>query len=250
MTTFKVVRFLASSPAHPPSPELLPEVLRSRWSAALAAAGGDRAAPGRPVRVALGWPLVVDGFPVPRFAAVDLQWFADARSALENGAWLASVDPELGIGSALLDGGSCQVVAEEVVLRGQDYLGARWAGGGERYKMMSFGRRNPRLTPEQFSLRWRREAGRLGGDAIPEEVRGLAYVQNHPVALDGHEWPFDAVNEVYFDRLDDLRRRRAWFTARQDAALRSPAMSFMSPAHTWSLFVREAPVTRPHRGPS
>jgi hypothetical protein len=95
------------------------------------------------------------------------------------------------------------------------------------------------LSPEEFSARWRVEAGRLGGQQIPDDVRGSAYVQNHPVRVDGHDWPFDAVNEVYVERLDDLRRRAAWMAARQDAALRSDAVRFMSPTETWSMCLRE-----------
>ena len=45
---------------------------------------------------------------------------------------------------------------------------------------------------------------------IPEDVRGLAYVQNHPLRDDDLS-PYDAVNEVYFDDLDGLRRRVEWF---------------------------------------
>ena len=69
-------------------------------------------------------------------------------------------------------------------------------------------------------------------------------MQNHPVPLDDG-WFLDAVNEVWFERLDDLRRRAAWFAARQQAALRSGAVSFMSPTETWSMFVRESPLTPP-----
>jgi hypothetical protein len=230
----------SARPAHDASPSF-PESLRAHWSRVLAAAG-DPPPPGRPVRVAVGVPLELVDFPAPPFAAIDVQWFADAEAALANDECLASVDPDLRIGSALVGEGSCQVVAEEVVARGQQYLEARWAVGGERYKMMSFGKRSPGLTREEFSSRWRAEGGRLGGEEIPAEVRGLAYVQNHPVPLDGHEWPFDAVNEVWFERLDHLLQRRAWFAARQDAALRAQAGSFMSPTQVWSMFLGEVPL--------
>ncbi len=222
MTAFKVVRFLGGESSQP-------DTLRAFWARAL---GGDPAA-GRPVRVALGVPLALPGLPPPPFAAVDLQWFTDVDAALANEAWLRSVDPDAGTGAA-------RIVVEEVVVRGPEYLDARWRLGGERYKMLSFGRRDRRLTPAQFSARWRGEAGRLGGEAIPDDVRGLAYVQNHPVPLAGHEWPFDAVNEVYVGCLEDLRRRAGWFAARLEATPRAGAEPFMSPAETWSLCVRES----------
>jgi hypothetical protein len=100
--------------------------------------------------------------------------------------------------------------------------------------MMSFGRRNPALSPAEFAARWRREAGRLGDDAIPDELRGFAYAQDHPAP--GSDPAFDAVNEVWFDRLDDLRRRAAWFAARPVPA------DLWSPAECWSVCLREEPV--------
>jgi hypothetical protein len=212
----KVVRFHAGGPDPAGA-------LEADWARALA---GDPAE-GRPVRVALAVPLALPGLPPPRFAAVDCQWFADAAGAEANRAWLEAAGPDLGAGT-----GSLRVVTEEVVLRGQAWLDARWAAGGERYKMMSCGRRDPALPAGELSARWRREAGRLGAEEIPEAVRGRAYAQNHPLARDGADRPLDAVNEVWFDRLVDLRRRGAWFAARQDAARALWA-------ETWSLYLRE-----------
>jgi hypothetical protein len=226
VTAVKVVRFLAGAP----SPA---GALRECWSRALAQAGAD-GPPGRPHRVAVCEPLALPDFPAPAFAAVDLQWFPDTEAAGANEAWLRAVAPDLLVGGP----GTIRLVVEEVVPRGRAYLDARWADGGARYKMMSFGRRNPALTAEEFSARWRSHAGRLGAAAIPDDVRGLAYVQDHPVAPDGCDRPLDAVNEVYFEGLDDLRRRRDWFAARQGVT-----DDLMSPTEAWSLFVREFPVS-------
>jgi hypothetical protein len=213
MTVFKVVRLLDGEP----------EDLRARWERVLATNDGAG-----PERVAWMEPLALAGFPSARCAAIDVQWFPDVDRALANEAWLASADPELGHAA-------CRVVAEEVVLRGADYFAERWRLGGERYKMLSFGRRNPALTPQEIAARWRRESGRLGGEEIPAAVRGRAYVQNHPVLLNGHEWPYDAVNEVWFDRVEDLRKRVAWF------APRSVASALWS-KESWSACVREVPL--------
>jgi hypothetical protein len=193
--------------------------------------------------VAVAVPVDLPGLPPPRFAAVELQWFADSGDAFANEAWLEAADPRLCTGSNLLGAGSCLVVADEIVVRGRDYHVARWEQGGDRYKAMHFGRRNPALTVEEFSARWRNQAGRLGDEEIPADVRGLAYIQNHPVPLAGHDWPLDAVNEVYMERADQLVRRADWFAARQAAALRTEAESFMSPTETWSMFLRESPLT-------
>lgn len=175
-------------------------------------------------RASIGIPIDDPDLPPSPFAAVSVQWFDDVDAAL------AAND------------GSTTVVAEEVVLRGADYLANRWAGGGERLKMMSFGRRNPRWTRQEFSARWRRDAGSVGGDAIPEDVRGLAYVQNHPLATGDDDPPFDAVNEVWFERLDLLRRRGAYIAAKLATPSPTPAESLMAPGAAWSMFVRETPL--------
>ena len=221
-SSVKVVRFLAGDLT-------LPDDLRRRWRAALAAGP----APGRPVRVTLGVPVAVPELAPPPVAAVELQWFADVGEAEANEAWLAAAGPGLGSGPGA---GSMRVVADEVVLRGGDHLAARWAAGDVRCKMMSYGRRHPTLSAAAFSARWRGEAGSYGGEPIPDAVRGSAYVQNHPVArAGGDEWPLDAVNEVYVDGLDDLRRRAAWFAARRPGE----GVPFMSPTETWSIAVQE-----------
>jgi hypothetical protein len=201
MTATKVVRFLAAEP----------DAIRSRWLEALRADGA-------PTRVTLSTALHLDGLPPPAFAAVDVLWFADEAAALDHDGWLRRHAPALVLGD-----GSCAVVVEEVALRGD-----RSPVGS--YRMMSFGRRNPGLSRAGFLARWRLESGRLGGEAIPDDVRGLAYVQDHPV---GDDVAFDAVNEVWFDRLDDLRRRADWFAARPIPS------DLMSPAECWSLYLRE-----------
>lgn len=219
----KVVRFHAGGPD-------AAEGLAGRWERALAGA----TAPGRPWRVALAVPVTDADFPPPCFAAVDTLWLGAEAAAGE--AWLRGA--ALGLGP-----GSCQVTAEEVVARGADRFRARWVAGGERYKMMSFGRRHPGLSREAFAARWRAHGGRLGGEDIPEDVRGEAYVQDHPLP-GGDEPPYDAVNEVYLDGLDALRRRRDWFAARRAGAGR-PADGLMAPGQAWSLYLRERPLTPP-----
>jgi hypothetical protein len=212
MTATKVVRFLTGEP----------EAIRSRWRELLSDA---RRPDGGPTRVTLATAFALPDLPAPPFAAVDVQWFLDEAAAQDHDAWLRGRAPALALGD-----GSCGVVVEESVRRGADLLAHRWERGGERFKMMSFGRRNPALSRPEFAERWRREAGRLGTDVIPDDVRGVAYVQDHPV---GDDAAFDAVNEVWFERLDDLRRRAEWFAARPVPA------DLMSPSACWSLYLRE-----------
>ena len=108
------------------------------------------------------------------------------------------------------------VVADEVVARGADWLAARWADGRDRLKHMAVAQRAEGLTPQAFSEQWRARAGTVGSPTgralvIPERARGRAYVQNHPRPAPAGGWPYDAVNEVYFDDEASLMERISWF---------------------------------------
>jgi hypothetical protein len=76
---------------------------------------------------------------------------------------------------------------------------------------MAIARRADGLTPAEFADRWRTRAGSVGSTPIPDEARGSAYVQNHPLLDVGTDWAYDAINEVYLDDLEGLDRRVAWF---------------------------------------
>ncbi|HZM32732.1 MAG TPA: hypothetical protein VFB77_19680 [Acidimicrobiales bacterium] len=170
---------------------------------------------GEPVHAALGTPLDLPGLPPAPVAAVDVLWFAGEPTAR----------------ALALGPGAVAVAVEEVVLRGADALAAHRDAGGDGLKMMSFGRRNPALSAAEFAARWRREAGRLGGESIPDDLRGFAYAQDHPPP--GSDPPFDAVNEVWFDRLDGLLRRAEWFASHPVPA------DLWSPSECWSVCLRE-----------
>ena len=110
-----------------------------------------------------------------------------------------------------------RVVAEEVVLRGSDWLAQRWAAGGLKYKHMALARRALGLSTAEFSARWRSRAGRIGGSAsapvieIPRAAKGCAYIQNHPLALPDRDNAYDAITEVYFDDLGGMSSRLEFF---------------------------------------
>jgi hypothetical protein len=157
----------------------------------------------RPVRVAASTVLSSrDGEP-PLHLGVIEEWFADEAHQQRFDGWIAR-------------GGDVApvVVAEPVVLRGAEWLERRWLDPAPRFKHMALAARAPGLTPTEFSARWRDHAGRARGatgtTAIPDDVKGLAYVQDHPLVSDGGD-AYDAVNEVYFDDVDALQRRVDWF---------------------------------------
>lgn len=145
--------------------------------------------------------------PDPPHAVITLEWFADLDHLDAYHGWRASA--EHGCSGDL-------VIAEEEIMRGADWLAARWRVGGPKLKHMALARRAAGLTPAQFSDRWRGRAGVVGSASgasvvIPGEARGRAYVQNHPVGARLLPQPYDAVNEVYFDDEASLRVRIDWF---------------------------------------
>jgi hypothetical protein len=165
----------------------------------------------RPARLALCFTLAdVDGGDA-RHEGVALEWFVDADHLARYESWLGSDNGRAHAAAvdAVVDlGASPLLVADEQVMRGADWLEQRWRDGDDKLKHMAVALRAHGLTQAEFSERWRSRAGRVGATPIPDEARGLAYVQNHPVP---GGWAYDALNEVYFDDLDSLRRRVEWF---------------------------------------
>jgi hypothetical protein len=148
-----------------------------------------------------------------------MEWFDDKDALQRFEIWLRSESGQRAkdAAGAVEPAATVVIVAEEVVMRGADWLARRWADGAMKLKHMALARRAAGLTPAAFSERWRSRHGTIGGAgsvpaiAIPDEAKGYAYVQNHPLPSATMEWRYDAVNEVYFDDLPALRRRIDFF---------------------------------------
>lgn len=196
--------------------EVSADAFAGAWPSAVAALASGA----QPWRLAAGVTLAEFSDPEPVYDGVAIAWFSDAEhlAAFEAG-------PEPGALADLSDpGAGTVIVAEELVLRGADWLQAHRRSGAGVLKHLALARRAPGLSPAEFSRRWREHAGRIGGPqpaqsvVIPEPARGLAYVQNHPRArTDDGQWRHDAVNEVYFERPENLRARVDWFRANRPA---------------------------------
>jgi hypothetical protein len=200
--------------------------------------------PVRPVRltVAAAAPDVVAD---QKYDGVGLEWFTDEEHLLRFETWLGTADgqeTERFLGGAVDLDASPVVVTGENVVRGADWLERRWQSGGPKLKQLAIATRANGLTLQQFLDLWRSRAGKIGAAPIPEAYRGLAYVQNHPRAMDGRDWAYDAINEVYFDDVKSLRARIAYF----DRELTDTAESDLVSAN-WFLAVRELPVILPPR---
>jgi hypothetical protein len=150
------------------------------------------------------------------YRAVGTAWFTDADHLRRCRDSLAGS----GVGTAwgeLVDAAASPVLlVEETVPRGADWLQRLRDAGSSTLKQLALARRAEGLSPAEFAERWRAHAGQVSGRAgpaqqIPPEARGRAYAQNHPCPRAEGEWAYDAVNEVYFEDVDALATRIAWF---------------------------------------
>lgn len=195
----------------------------------------------RPARVAVCTvlPEVMDD--APKCDGIALEWFTDAAHLQR---YESQLDACAELGAVLDLAASPVIVATESVQRGADWLEQRWRLGGEKIKHMAIALRAKGLTPAQFSERWRGRAGKIGqaGGAaaivIPDDARGLAYVQNHPVPRTDGEWAYDALNEVYFDDVASLRKRIDFFRENMQGQAEADLVS-----EAWFVAAREQVIT-------
>lgn len=209
------------------------------WREAVAAvAAAPRRA--RPSRLTASSALA-DVVAEQRYAGVALEWFDDTEHLRRFESWLGT--PEGDAATARLRDtieldASPVVVTEENVARGADWLERRWLDGGPKLKQLAIATRADGLTLQQFLELWRSRAGKIGAVPIPEAYRGLAYVQNHPQVEAGRDWAYDAINEVYFEQLDDLLARIAYFERELAGSAENDLVSA-----NWFLAVREEPIS-------
>jgi hypothetical protein len=213
--------------------------LEPRWVGALAELSSGAPSEARPERVTALTILPKLGPASPRHDLVVVEWFVGDEQVEANAGWASGEGRDRA--AAVFDEvepDPTVIVAEEVVVRGADWLARHWQGSGVAYKHMALARRVPELDPAELSQRWREHAGRLDETrVIPEDVRGSAYVQDHPRRRAEGEWAYDAVNEVWFDDLEGLQRRVEWFGREASEPLEGGLFSA-----SWFLAGREAVV--------
>jgi hypothetical protein len=169
----------------------------------------DAPADTRPLRAAMST-VMADVTPVPKHDGIGLLWFADGDHQARYESWLSTSGAAQRLHRAIEADQSPVVVADEHVMRGAEWLDQRWRDGGSKLKHMAIARRAKDLTLREFFELWQSRAGKIGTVVIPDEARGLAYVQNRP-QLGEIDWAYDALNEVYFDDLDGLQARITYF---------------------------------------
>jgi hypothetical protein len=188
--------------------DVTPETFRAAWRDAVAAAV-EAPPETRPLRVVVctSMPEVI---PDPKHDGIGLEWFADSGHLERYESWLSTSKVTDLLNRAVDLESSPVVLADEHVRRGGEWLEERWRDGGEKLKHMAIALRAQGLTLAEFFELWQTRAGKVGTAVIPDEARGLAYIQNWPQLRDS-EWAYDALNEVYFDDLDGLQTRIAYF---------------------------------------
>jgi hypothetical protein len=211
------------------------------WREAVAAAASAPAS-ARPARltVSVALPEITAD---QRHDGVALEWFADREHLRRFESWLGAPAGRAvqRLRSEVIEfDASPVVVTSERVARGADWLDRRWRDGGPKLKQLALATRADGLTLPQFLDRWRTRAGTVGAAPIPDAYRGLAYVQNHPLADGDRDWAYDAINEVYFDDADSLLARIAYF----ERELAGGADSDLVSAN-WFLAVSEDPIRLP-----
>jgi hypothetical protein len=217
------------------------DVFSGRWRDAVAAAASAPEA-ARPIRltVATTLPEVAAN---QKYDGVALEWFTDREHLLRFESWLrtpAGQTSQRLMGEAVELGASPVVVTDERVARGVDWLEQRWQDAGPKLKQLAIATRADGLTLAQFLDLWRSRAGKIGATPIPEAFRGLAYVQNHPRVEPGRDWAYDAINEVYFDEIDSLLARIAYFERELTGGSETGLVSA-----NWFLAVREELIELP-----
>jgi hypothetical protein len=194
------------------------------------------------LRLAVGRSVPMQDCPTPPIHdGVAVGWLTDVEHALHFGEqWAADSRLYADVDATL------SVVTREVIVRGESYLMHQRGSdvGLQELKMMSFAKRSEDLTLAELTERWAVEAGRMGATAIPSDLLGNAYVQNHVVPLDGREWPYDAINEVWFEDRHALERRFEYFRTRREAAAQSVTRGLFHPDIQFDLVIADHTLIR------
>jgi hypothetical protein len=211
------------------------------WREAVAAAASApaRARPAR-LTVSVSLPEIAAG---QRHDGVALEWFSDREHLRRFESWRgtsAGRAVQVLRSEVIEHDDSPVVVADERVVGGGDWLDRRWREDGPKLKQLAIATRADGLTLPQFLERWRGRTGPVGVAPIPDAFRGLAYVQNHPLADDGREWAYDAIDEVYFDDAVSLLARIAYLERELAGGADSDLVR-----GSWSLAVSEDPIRLP-----
>lgn len=163
--------------------DVSPDALAAGWRATAEAAA---AAPAhlRPVRISVSTVLPALTGTAALYDAVGFAWFNDDEHLKRYSDWLDTAEGHAAesLIERLTDSTNSRIlVAEEKVVRGQDWFTGHRQEGDSAFQHLAIAIRANGMTPAEFSSAWSGHAGTIRGAAadrttqpvaIPAEVRG------------------------------------------------------------------------------
>ena len=144
-------------------------------------------------------------------------FFEFARSGDRADRWAEIVDPVATI----------EMVTDERIVRGDDWLESRWTDRADEtvYMLLGFIERKAPMTIAEFRDYWWDTHRPLANRLIPVEAQASAYVQNR--VFDDSTAPWDGCGELYLDSLEQLPARAAFFNGPESAELEADERRFL-----------------------
>jgi uncharacterized protein (TIGR02118 family) len=96
------------------------------------------------------------------------------------------------------------------------------------YKIITFAKRKPGITLEEYKKYWRDVHGHMVLKTVPPNVKALIkrYTQCTAAEIPGHPQPYDGVAEFYFDDYESLRAWSKFYFSDEAKALRDDQAKF------------------------
>ena len=103
-------------------------------------------------------------------------------------------------------------------------------------KSMSFLKRKPGITKEEFIRYWKDLHAPIAAKIIPGLKR---YVQNHPIDVPGLESDFDGIVEIWWESREALMKYPAWHESDEAIPLREDEEKFIDTKRLSRFFAEE-----------
>lgn len=97
------------------------------------------------------------------------------------------------------------------------------------YKMISFSKRKPGMSQEEFAKFWYEVHGKLILDKFPDRIKALIvkYAQYPVVQIPGHPQPYDGVAEFTFKDYDAFRAWNKFYLSDEAKIFRDDQANFV-----------------------
>ena len=103
-------------------------------------------------------------------------------------------------------------------------------------KSMSFLKRKPGITKEEFHRYWKEIHGPIAAKVIPGLKR---YIQNHSVDIPGVETEFDGIAEIWWESMEAAMKYPAWHETYKAKSLREDEARFFDTKRMFRFFAEE-----------